>query len=200
MTETLRTPVRRSCRVRFACQHEQVSEDSARALAESLLAGERPQRWKHSQAVAAESGRLCTLIGIASSSVVAAAWLHDVGYAPAVAATGFHPLDGARYLRARRWDYTVCQLVAHHTDARHQVNKQLAHQLCIEFAPVGGLEHDVLWAADATCGPNGERFTLDERISEVHARYGRDHPVTAGMIASRNELAAAIARVAAACH
>ena len=30
--------------------------------------------------------------------LVAAAVLHDVGYAPTVALTGFHPLDDARYL------------------------------------------------------------------------------------------------------
>jgi aminoglycoside phosphotransferase (APT) family kinase protein len=34
---------------------------------------------------------------------VTAAWLHDVGYAPAVVATGLHPLDGARYLRNEGW-------------------------------------------------------------------------------------------------
>jgi hypothetical protein len=36
-----------------------------------------------------------------STDFVAAAWLHDIGYAPAIAesGTGFHPLDGARYLR-----------------------------------------------------------------------------------------------------
>jgi hypothetical protein len=30
--------------------------------------------------------------------LVAAAWVHDIGYAPELLATGFHPLDGARYL------------------------------------------------------------------------------------------------------
>jgi HD superfamily phosphodiesterase len=29
----------------------------------------------------------------------AAAWLHDIGYSPEIAVSGFHPLDGARYLR-----------------------------------------------------------------------------------------------------
>jgi HD superfamily phosphodiesterase len=31
--------------------------------------------------------------------LLAAALLHDVGYAPDIAHTGFHPLDGAWYLR-----------------------------------------------------------------------------------------------------
>ena len=30
--------------------------------------------------------------------LVSAARLHDIGYAPDVMATGFHPLDGVRYL------------------------------------------------------------------------------------------------------
>jgi hypothetical protein len=30
--------------------------------------------------------------------LVSAALLHDIGYAPDLAMTGFHPLDGARYL------------------------------------------------------------------------------------------------------
>jgi hypothetical protein len=138
-------------------------------------------------------------VGIDPRIVVSAAWLHDIGYAPIVVDTGFHPLDGARYLRARRWDDAVCRLVAHHTDARHQAaTKQLADRLCVEFSTVDGLERDVLWAADATCGPSGERLTLDERIAELDVRYGRGHPVTVHMIGSRAELAAAIDRVAAA--
>jgi hypothetical protein len=32
--------------------------------------------------------------------LVAAAYLHDLGYAPALVETGFHALDGARHLRA----------------------------------------------------------------------------------------------------
>ncbi len=34
--------------------------------------------------------------------LVAAAYLHDIGYAPELAITGFHPLDGARHLRVTR--------------------------------------------------------------------------------------------------
>jgi hypothetical protein len=33
--------------------------------------------------------------------LVAAAWLHDIGYAPELAKTGFHPLDGSAALAAR---------------------------------------------------------------------------------------------------
>ena len=47
-----------------------------------------------------------------------AAWLHDVGYAPDLAVTGLHQLDGARYLRDAEYaDAMLCRLVAHHSCA-----------------------------------------------------------------------------------
>ncbi|MFD6223383.1 HD domain-containing protein [Nocardia asteroides] len=33
--------------------------------------------------------------------LVAAAWLHDIGYGADLATTGFHPVDGAEFLRAQ---------------------------------------------------------------------------------------------------
>jgi hypothetical protein len=51
------------------------------------------------------------------SFLTAAAWLHDLGYAPGLAATAFHPLDGARHLRALGHD-RIARLVAYHSSAR----------------------------------------------------------------------------------
>lgn len=181
------------------CQHEHVDEDEARVLAERHLAAALPQRWRHVQAVAAEAARLCDGLDVDRRTVVCAAWLHDIGYAPTVADTGFHPLDGARFLREQGWDGEVCRLVAHHTDAARQADpREIGEALRTEFAEPSGIEQDVLWTADATTGPNGERFTLEERIAEVSDRYGADHFVTHRMIASRRALEAAIARVAVA--
>lgn len=178
-----------------------MGEGEARLLAERLLAAALPRRWRHVQAVAAEAARLCEGLTIARGSVIAAAWLHDIGYAPTVAVTGFHPLDGARYLRTHGWDDEVCRLVAHHSDATHQADPAgVGGQLRAEFAEIGGPARDILWAADATTGPNGERFSLDERISEISDRYGVDHQVTRAMAASRDALAGAIARVTAMSH
>jgi HD superfamily phosphodiesterase len=50
--------------------------------------------------------------------LAAAAWLHDIGYAPVLKTTGFHPLDGAQHLRAADWPELVCGLVAHHSGSR----------------------------------------------------------------------------------
>jgi HD superfamily phosphodiesterase len=50
-------------------------------------------------------------------TVLVAAWLHDIGYSPTAVDTGFHPLDGARYLSAHGWPARICSLVAHHSAA-----------------------------------------------------------------------------------
>jgi hypothetical protein len=181
------------------CQHEAMGQQQARALAEQLLAADLPQRWAHVQAVAAEAVRLCSALDVDPSAVVPAAWLHDLGYAPDLYDTGFHPLDAARYLAAHGWDATVCGLVAHHTDAVTQADRLgLGDQLRAEHRDIAGLERDVLWTADATTGPTGERMTLVERVGEIRARYGPDNFVTLCMIASQPALAAAAARVTAA--
>lgn len=51
------------------------------------------------------------------TTVVRAAWLHDLGHSPEITELGFHPLDGARYLAARGEDPVECQLVAYHSGA-----------------------------------------------------------------------------------
>ena len=73
-----------------------------------------PRRWMHVQAVAKKAERIGGVLVEASEADVltAAAWLHDVGYAPALAITGFHPLDGARWLRAQSFNERVTALVA----------------------------------------------------------------------------------------
>src|SRR6187549_1692337 len=88
----------------------------AKNLAEELLAEALPQQWAHTQGVARQARLLAGRLGDQAELVEAAAWLHDIGYAPAVVVTGFHPLDGARYLRdVAGADEVLCQLVAHHS-------------------------------------------------------------------------------------
>lgn len=42
---------------------------------------------------------------------------HDIGYSEPALETGFHALDGARYLRSLRLDDLMVNLVAHHSCA-----------------------------------------------------------------------------------
>ena len=71
--------------------------DDAEKLAETMLAVPLPHRWRHVRSVARRARWVAKQLAL-SDDLMAAAWLHDVGYAPELVETGFHPLDGARFL------------------------------------------------------------------------------------------------------
>ena len=59
-------------------------------------------RFAHSEAVASQAAVAGRLLDRSwRSALVDAAWLYDIGYAPALRRIGLHPLDGARWLRAQ---------------------------------------------------------------------------------------------------
>ena len=89
----------------------------ARDVARSLLAGALPRRWAHVQGVAKKAEHVAASLALSDEALVAAAWLHDVGYAPGVTDTGFHPLDGACYLADLSAPGRVVNLVARHSYA-----------------------------------------------------------------------------------
>jgi len=80
---------------------------------------------------------LVHVLGADADLLEAAAWLHDIGYAPGVAATGSHPLDGARYLRdAQHAGAMLCRLAAQHSCAIIEADdRRLADVLALEFEP-----------------------------------------------------------------
>ena len=78
-------------------------------LAQALLQEPLPRRWAHVQGVAARARSLAPVLGADAGLLEAAAWLHDIGYAPGLAVTSLHALDGARYLRdAQHADAMLC--------------------------------------------------------------------------------------------
>ncbi len=110
-------------------------------------------------------------------ALVAAAYLHDIGYAPALVATGFHPIDGARHLRELGYE-RLAGLIAYHSGARFEAKlRGLAAELA-EFPDEGSAVTKLLAYCDMTTGPRGESYTLDERLAEVERRYGPEHVVT----------------------
>lgn len=170
----------------------------ARSLARYYLAIALPARWRHVTAVAARAEMFAERIDLDAPALISAAWLHDIGYSPRIQSVGFHPLDGARCLRATGWPDDVCDLVAHHTCARLEAERRgLLEPLDAEFVDRPSPERDALWAADATTGPDGQPLTLQERVDEVIVRYGREHVVSECMLAIRPELEAAITRTRA---
>jgi hypothetical protein len=171
--------------------------DWAEGIARALLEEPLPRRWVHSQGVAAAARALGPVLGRHTDVVTAAAWLHDIGYAPALHGCGFHPLDGARRLRdVEHADPLLCRLVAHHSCACIEAaGRGLADDLFREFKPAARGLSDALTYCDMTIGPQGQPLTVEQRLAEICDRYGPDHVVTRALARSAQELAASAARV-----
>jgi hypothetical protein len=152
----------------------------AEGLARTLLADALLRRWSHVQGVAARARILKPSLGADADLLEAAAWLHDIGYLPELAATGLHGLDGARYLRdVQHADPMLCRLVAHHSCAVIEAEERgLARVLNREFAAPPRPLADALTFCDMTTSPDGEQVHVDNRLAEIHDRYGSGHLVS----------------------
>jgi hypothetical protein len=171
--------------------------DWAESVARDLVAGPLPRRWAHTQGVAAKARTIAPIMSNQAGLLTAAAWLHDIGYSPAIAVTGFHPLDGARHLRdTHEADALICRLVAHHSCAVvGAAELDLADDLTREFpAPPADL-NDALAYCDMTTGPDGQSLAIEDRLSEILSRYGPDDVVSRAIIRSTPDLAASVARL-----
>jgi HD domain len=168
--------------------------DSAQEAAAALLAA-MGDRWLHVQAVAGRAAQLAQ--GLSSHDrrpLLAAAWLHDLGYAPSVAITGFHALDGATFLRDAGWDARVCALVAHHSCAQFEAEERGMVQGLDMWPREEGRVADALLAADMTSGPQGQPLHVEERIREILERYPDNSPVHRANARAAPTITAAVER------
>ena len=133
----------------------------ARDLARVLL--DEPdlrRRWAHTVAVAGAGQRVADAAGLAGRDaelLVAAAWLHDIGYSSLLRASGFHPLGGARFLRLLGAPASLATLVANHTAAHIEADVRGVAQELAEFPPEQGFVADVLAYADSRPVPTAGR-------------------------------------------
>lgn len=166
-------------------------------IARTLLAQPLPRRWAHVQGVAATARTLAPILGRNADLLAAAAVLHDIGYAPGLHDTGFHPLDGARYLRDTAGaNAMICRLVAHHSCALIEAGERgLAADLTREFEPGSHDLTDALIYCDMTTGPDGQRMPVEQRLADIRARYGPGHLVTRAITRSTPQLTGAVHRV-----
>ena len=135
------------------------------------------------------------LAGLERSVLVSAAWLHDIGYAPELSVTGFHPLDGARHLREIGVDERIVALVAHHSCAEVEAGlRGLRDALAGEFPVREPIYDDALCFCDMTNGPAGAPVAAADRLDEIQRRYGEGHVVTQFVDEARSEILAAVER------
>jgi hypothetical protein len=166
----------------------------ARDTAAALLA---PQghRWAHTLGVAERARTLTGLLPEGELDVLlAAAYLHDVGYAPSLARTGLHPLDGARLLRALGRERLAC-LVAHHSGARAEAQERGLLDQLERFVDERSLVADALASCDLTTASSGGQITVSERLADIAVRYGDRDPVGRAIERSRHELFARVRAV-----
>lgn len=169
--------------------------EQAHVIARGLLAESLPRRWAHVRGV-------CERASLAGSSfsgddadvLKAAAILHDIGYAPRLVKTGFHALDGARYLRDQGFSARVCGLVAHHSCAYREAELRGLSAALTEWDDEDTPLRDALWWADMTTTPDGMATNVHDRIEEIQKRYGPEDLVTFFIRQAKADLVAAVER------
>jgi putative nucleotidyltransferase with HDIG domain len=166
-------------------------------LAESLLAESLPRRWKHCLGVAERARTIAPILGKDAELLETAAVLHDIGYAPDLAKTGFHPLDGARYLRdVAGADERVVNLVAHHSCAWMEAEARGLHdELVGEFPRESAHLNDALCYCDMNTTPDGTPTNPIDRVNEITGRYGPDSLIGTFIRRAEPEILASTSRV-----
>ena len=175
----------------------------AQILARTLL--DEPgleRRWRHVCGVARRAEELVGLLRLdeaATELLVATAWLHDCGYSPLIA-TGFHPVDGARYLRRYGAPELLCRLVANHSGAAFEAEVRGRGAELAQFPAVGGVLCDALTCADMETSPDGTRVSVRARVTEILTRYRPGDAVHTAVSCSAPRLVAAVERTHARVH
>lgn len=167
------------------------AEHTARRYLHATL----PRRWAHVQRVAARAERMAAALSRGDGELLcSAAWLHDIGYAPDLVATAFHPLDGAHCLQEIGAPERIVGLVAFHSSAEAEAEALGLSEQMHDFSDERTLVRDLLWYSDMTTGPDGNYLSFEDRMAEVRDRYPTDHYVVRALDAGMDERRAAVAR------
>lgn len=156
---------------------------------------ELPRRLAHVLAVGHSAVEISQqLPSLDRGVLVPAAFLHDVGYAPTLVDTGFHPIDGARWL-ASQGEQRIASLIANHSCARFEARERDLADTLAEFPIEDPEELAALTYCDLTTGPDGESVSLEERAEEILRRYDSDHPVARALQPGLPEFRAIVDRM-----
>jgi hypothetical protein len=129
-------------------------------------------RWNHVRAVGECAREVSAVLDQEDRPyLVAAAYVHDIGYAPDLQRTGLHQLDGARYLRSLGAE-RLARLVAHHSEARFEIRLRGFAAELATYEREQSRVSDALTYCDLTTGPTGLPMTFEDRVAEVEQRYG----------------------------
>lgn len=164
-------------------------------ITQEALSVALPRRWVHVQGVGERARQASALFDEGDQEVlISAAVLHDIGYAPNLATTGFHPLDGARHLELLNAPQRLCALVAHHSCAHREAELRGLSAELSKWVDEESSLRDALWWADMSTTPDGEPTNVHDRIEEIEKRYGPEDLVSFFIRQAKPELVAAVER------
>lgn len=142
----------------------------AESIARELL-GDQGTRLAHVRTAGSMGARLSVLFDPEQAALlVAAATLHDIGYAPRIMRTGFHPLDGAEFLRSIGFSERLASLVAHHSEAEMLGPGSGITDLGRRFDREHSLLADALVYADMHSAPDGQMIRAEHRLADIARR------------------------------
>jgi hypothetical protein len=168
--------------------------DWANRKARQLLRKEPVQRHLHTQAVASKAAIIGGCMASDGDVLIAAAYLHDIGYSSQLRRSGFHPLDGAIYLRDLGHEH-LARLVAHHS---YSVFAADLLGLSAEIRPFqyeSSFLMDALTYCDMTTDSHGRSVVLDKRLARAYGSYGADHVVARALKQAEPSLRRTVNRV-----
>lgn len=173
--------------------HRGINVTVARDLAKGMLSDLRP-RWSHVVGVGRRAEDLASVHEIVDETLVAAAWLHDVGYGAQLRRTGQHSIDGADFLRREGCPPEVVRLVAHHTGAAYEAEERGLNDELAKTEEPDPTRLDLLTMIDLSVGPDGTSLVDVDRIADILARYSEEDPVYRAVTRSQAALLASSAR------
>ncbi len=153
-------------------QHMVPSRTEALDLSHRLLA-DQGTRYQHVRRASDVAQRDLAVLFTAEDHrlLVAAAAVHDIGYAPEIAHTGFHPVDGGHYLLRQGYSHRLAALVAHHSHADLLAPDASTRLLLQPFEREASLLADALAYADMHSDLSGEPILPERRISDIERRH-----------------------------
>jgi hypothetical protein len=98
-----------------------------------------------------------------------------VGYAPDLIQTGFHPVDGARFIRAHGHE-RLAGLVAYHSGAVVEAGERGLLAELREFDQERSIVSVALTYCDLTTDSDGRLVEPGQRLAEIRERYGAGSP------------------------
>lgn len=160
---------------------EQIANDPTLKWASeqaSLLLPPLGNRWLHVQGVVRQAQWVSTLFDKDDQvMLIAAAYLHDIGYAPQLKKTGFHPLDGASFLQSHNQE-RLSSLVAYHSEAQFEAKLRGFEATLKQIPQEHSAIAEALTYCDLTTSPTGLQVSFKERVADIFSRYGETDIVT----------------------